>query len=142
MHCAQEHERPITRLIRDGEEANADERLRNFVSDTAIFVLKRDVKLQLTDCLINVVPICPRCPCRPRYLGQPEDSPVCHFCPSLWADKSGQCSFSVHRISLFLLLFAPKDLAPFSIYICPTKNPLLAHKLSILQLNQATFEHI
>ena len=39
---------------------------------------------------------------------------VCHLCPSLWTDKSGQCRlFSVHRISLFLSLFTKKDLAPF-----------------------------
>jgi len=69
-----------------------------------------------------------------------ENSPVCHFCPSLWTDKSGQCRlFSVHRISLFLLLFAHKRPSPF-FYICPTKNPLLTHKLSILQLSQATFD--
>jgi len=68
-----------------------------------------------------------------------ENSPVCHFCPSLWTDKSGQCRlFSVYRISLFLLLFAHKRPSPF-FYICPTKNPLLAHKSSILQLNQTTF---
>jgi len=68
-----------------------------------------------------------------------ENSPVCHFCPSLRTDKSGQCGlFSVHRICFFY--FSPtKDLAPFSIY-APQKNPLLTHKLSILQLNQASFD--
>jgi len=36
--------------------------------------------------------------------------------------------------------FSPtNDLAPFSIY-APQKTPLLTHKLSILQLNQATFD--
>jgi len=69
-----------------------------------------------------------------------ENSPVCHFCPSLWTDKSGQCRlFSIHRISLFLLLFTHKRPSPF-FYICPTKNRLLTHKLSILQINQATFD--
>ena len=65
-----------------------------------------------------------------------ENSPVCHFCPSLWTDNCRL--FSVHRISLFLLLFAYKRPSPF-FYICPTKNPRLTHKLSILHLNQAMF---
>jgi len=68
-----------------------------------------------------------------------ENSPVCHFCPSLWTDKSGQCRlFSIYIISLFLLLFAHKTPSPFPIY-APQK-PLLTHRLSILQLNQATFD--
>jgi len=51
-----------------------------------------------------------------------ENSPVCHFCPSLWTDKSGQCRlFSANRISLFLLLLIHKGPSPF-FYICPTKN--------------------
>jgi len=30
-----------------------------------------------------------------------ENSPVCHFCPSMWTDKSGQCRlFSIHRIAV------------------------------------------
>ena len=54
---------------------------------------------------------------------QATGQPVCHFCPSLWTDKSGQCRlFFVHRISLFLLLFAHKRPSPF-FYICPTKKP-------------------
>jgi len=69
-----------------------------------------------------------------------ENSQVCHFCPSLCTDKSGQCRlFSIHGISLFLLLFAHKRPRPFFLYM-PHKNPLLPHKLSILQLNQATFD--
>jgi len=40
----------------------------------------------------------------------------------------------------FLYFLPTKDhLAPFSIY-ARQKNPLLTHKLSILQLNQATFD--
>ena len=55
---------------------------------------------------------------------------ACHFCPSLWTDKSGQCRlFSIHRISLFLLLFAHERPSPF-FYICPTKK--IRHSIHVL----------
>jgi len=49
--------------------------------------------------------------------------------------------FHAHNffVSNFFYFSPTKDLAPFSIY-ASQKNPLLTHKLSILQLSQATFD--
>ena len=50
-----------------------------------------------------------------------ENSPVCHFCPSLWMDSSGQCRLFPSTEFLCFFYFSPtKHLAPF-LYM-PHKN--------------------
>jgi len=59
---------------------------------------------------------------------------VWHFCPSLWTDKMPSVGY--FPSTEFLVSFTSR------LFLCMLhkKTPLLTYKLSVLQLNQATFD--